>query len=297
MLKSNRFIDCVLIGEGSYGKVIKCYDINLKRTVAIKYVKLEDPDGQEIPQTSLREMTILANTQHPNIIKLIEVLIDKHILMIFEYVESDMQKYFKSLVSTESRLSIAKSFLRQMLQGLDYLHNNNILHRDLKPQNILIDRNRRLYIADFGLSRYRAGNKMTLEIQSLWYRSPEVVFGLQKYSESLDIWGVFLMFYEMVERKVMFQAASEVDLIIKWLQLYGHPAYKDYSLLYDKSLYPHFKTAFPKYQKMKKSEMMAKYFTSAFWDESALDLLMRMGRLNPEERLCCKAALSHQFFQ
>jgi len=118
-----------------------------------------------------------------------------------------------------------KLFLYQLCNGLNYCHSRRIIHRDLKPQNLLIDRNGTLKIADFGLARAFSLPIKTLthEIETLWYRAPEVLLGQKQYSLGVDIWAVGCIFAELTEKKPLFCGDSEIDQIFKIFQFHGTP--------------------------------------------------------------------------
>ena len=152
----NRFIKLEKLGEGTYGEVYKARDklnqeVLIKKIVAIKKIKLYDENG--IPPTTLREISLLKSLSHPNIVKLKEIIYEEDDLdLIFEYIEYDLFKFLGNDPGILSKEDISSIFF-QLLCGINYCHIHQIMHRDLKPQNILIDKKKNVKIADFGLAR------------------------------------------------------------------------------------------------------------------------------------------------
>ncbi len=116
---------------------------------------------------------------------------------MFEYIDYDLKKFMVQ-INKEKGMDpvIVKSFCYQLLQGINYCHEKKILHRDLKPQNLLISKDHILKIADFGLARASGipTKGFTHEVVTLWYRPPDVLLGSQKYSNNIDIWSVGCIF-------------------------------------------------------------------------------------------------------
>lgn len=112
-----------------------------------------DEDDEGVPSSALREICLLKELKHKNIVRLYDVLhSDKKLTLVFEHCDQDLKKYFDSL-NGEISPEIVKSFMYQLLRGLAFCHSHNVLHRDLKPQNLLINKNNELKLADFGLAR------------------------------------------------------------------------------------------------------------------------------------------------
>lgn len=132
---------------------------------------------------------------------------------MFEYLEFDLKKYLKAKGGILTNQQI-KSFTYQILQALVYLHSNRIFHRDLKPQNLLIDSTGTiLKLADFGLARAFCFPKKTYthEVVTLWYRCPEILLGMKQYSLGVDIWSTGCIFAEMCMKRALFSGDSEID--------------------------------------------------------------------------------------
>ncbi len=150
---------------------------------------------------------------------------DKKLHLIFEYLEYDLKKFL-----AENRHTINHNFIRllmyQLVSGVNYCHSRRIIHRDLKPQNLLLNREGQLKIADFGLARAFGIPIKTLthEIETLWYRAPEVLLGQRQYSLGVDIWAVGCIFAELVEKHTLFNGDSEIDQIFKIFQFHGTPS-------------------------------------------------------------------------
>ena len=182
-----------------------------------------------------------------------------------------------------------KLFLYQLINGVNYCHSRRIIHRDLKPQNLLIDKNGSLKIADFGLARAFGIPIKTLthEIETLWYRAPEVLLGQKQYSLGVDIWAVGCIFAELIEKKPMFNGDSEIDQIFKIFQFHGTPSLSDWPNI---QKLPDFKPSFPKFKGVNPDA----YFKN--FDKMGLDLCLRMLALDPARRISMKESLKHSYF-
>ncbi|KAG4428021.1 Cell division control protein 2, partial [Cadophora sp. M221] len=210
------------VGEGTYGVVYKAKDLlHDSRLVALKKIRLWN-ENEGIPGTAIREISLLKEMNNPNIVRLFNVVhaSDHKLYLVFEFLDLDLKKYMESLpaansgkgeaLPTPSRHglgdAVVKKFMRQLCEGVQYCHGHRILHRDLKPQNLLIDRGGNLKLADFGLARafgvpLRA---YTHEVVTLWYRSPEILLGGRQYSTGVDIWSIGCIFAEMCTTKPLF---------------------------------------------------------------------------------------------
>jgi cyclin-dependent kinase len=180
------------IGEGTYGVVFKAKDTSTGEVFALKKIRLESED-EGIPSTAIREIALLKELQHPNIVKLHDVIhTDKKLTLVFEYLDQDLKKLLDVAGQEGLDMSTIKSFLHQLLKGIAHCHKNRVLHRDLKPQNLLINREGILKLADFGLARAFGipVKNYTHEVVTLWYRAPDILMGSKKYSTSVDIWSV-----------------------------------------------------------------------------------------------------------
>lgn len=289
---SSRYEKIEKLGEGTYGIVYKAKD-NLKgEIVAIKKIRLENED-EGMPSTAMREIAILKELSHSNIVQLKDVSYtpsEKKLSLVFEYVEMDLKKFLKTLPAPLSQASI-KNYSRQLLEGIIHCHNRRIIHRDLKPQNLLIDPAKEaLKIADFGLARAFSVPIRTLthEIETLWYRAPEVLLGQKEYSLGVDIWAIGCIFAELHERKPIFVGDSEIDQIFKIFQFHGTPSEKTWPGI---SSIPDFKPSFPRFKPQNPHE----FFKNMKPD--AIDLVMKLIALDPTKRITAVEALRHPYFQ
>lgn len=161
---------------GTYGVVFRAKHKKTGQIVAMKKIRLENED-EGIPSTAIREISLLKELQHPNIVALQDVIMEeKRLYLIFEFLTYDLKKYLDKLEKKYMDEAQLKSFLYQILEAILFCHQRRILHRDLKPQNLLVQGDNIIKIADFGLGRafgipVRA---YTHEVVTLWYRAPEV---------------------------------------------------------------------------------------------------------------------------
>lgn len=136
---TDRFHKMDKIGEGTYGIVYKAKDKLTGDILALKKIRLEAED-EGIPSTAIREIALLKQLQHPNIVRLYDVVhTEKRLTLVFEFLDQDLKKYLDTRADQGINALTIKSFLYQLLSGINYCHKNRVLHRDLKPQNLLIN--------------------------------------------------------------------------------------------------------------------------------------------------------------
>lgn len=210
------------LGEGSYATVFKGVCSANKKIVALKEIRLQEEEGA--PFTAIREASLLKQLKHANIVTLHDIIHTKDTLMfVFEFVDTDLNVYLEKYPRGIPPYNV-KLFLFQLLRGLAYIHERKILHRDLKPQNLLINEIGELKLADFGLARAKSVPSHTYshEVVTLWYRPPDVLLGSKDYTTSLDIWGTGCIFVEMVTGVALFPGMRDsVDQLNKIWQISG----------------------------------------------------------------------------
>ena len=203
------------VGEGTYGEVFMARSRDDSSLVALKKVKLEG-EREGFPITAIREIKILKSLNHDNVINMKEIVTSKNkssIYMVFEYMDHDLT----GLAGREGiKFSIPqiKCYMQQLLTGLNYCHLNNILHRDIKGANLLIDNNGVLKLADFGLARSCAlenSRALTNRVITLWYRPPELLLGTQAYGPAVDTWSAGCIFAELLLGKPILQVRVSSD--------------------------------------------------------------------------------------
>ncbi|KAL7006547.1 hypothetical protein EMMF5_003968 [Cystobasidiomycetes sp. EMM_F5] len=238
------------VGEGTYGVVYRARTNKTGEIVALKKIRLEQED-EGVPSTAIREISLLKEMKDENIVRLLDIVHSENKLyLVFEFLDMDLKKYMDKVekIPDSDGMSpeIVKKFTYQLVKGVNYLHSRRILHRDLKPQNLLIDTDGNLKIADFGLARAFGIplRTYTHEIVTLWYRSPEVLLGSRHYSTGVDTWSVGCIFAELVQRQPLFPGDSEIDEIFRIFRLLGTP---DEEVWPGVTALPDFKTSFPQW--------------------------------------------------
>uniref|UniRef100_F7DUF8 Cyclin-dependent kinase 10 n=3 Tax=Ornithorhynchus anatinus TaxID=9258 RepID=F7DUF8_ORNAN len=214
------------IGEGTYGIVYRARDTQTDEIVALKKVRM-DKEKDGIPISSLREITLLLRLRHPNIVELKEVVVGNHlesIFLVMGYCEQDLASLLENMQTPFSEAQV-KCIILQVLKGLQYLHKNFIIHRDLKVSNLLMTDKGCVKTADFGLARaYGVPVKpMTPKVVTLWYRAPELLLGTSTQTTSIDMWAVGCILAELLAHKPLLPGSSEIHQIDLIVQLLGTP--------------------------------------------------------------------------
>ncbi|XP_013865814.1 cyclin-dependent kinase 11B isoform X1 [Austrofundulus limnaeus] len=281
------------IEEGTYGVVYRAKDKKTDEIVALKRLKMEK-EKEGFPITSLREINTILKAQHPNIVTVREIVVGSNmdkIYIVMNYVEHDL----KSLMETMKQPFLpgeVKTLMIQLLRGVRHLHDNWILHRDLKTSNLLLSHKGILKIGDFGLAReYGSPLKpYTPVVVTLWYRSPELLLGAKEYSTAVDMWSVGCIFGELLTQKPLFPGKSEIDQINK--------IFKDLGSANEK-IWPGY-NELPAVKKMTFTEYpynnLRKRF-GALLSNQGFDLMNKFLTYCPSKRISADDALKHEYFR
>lgn len=278
------------IGEGTYGVVYKAKDKVTGSLVALKKIRLES-ESEGVPSTAIREIALLKELNHTNVVRLIDVVhSDKKLYLVFEYLYQDLKKLMDASHPTGLPLPLVKSYLWQLLQGIAYCHSHRVLHRDLKPQNLLIDTEGNIKLADFGLARAFGVplRTYTHEVVTLWYRAPEILLGTKFYSTSVDVWSIGCIFAEMLTRRALFPGDSEIDQLFRVFRTLGTP---DDRIWPGVTHLPDYKSSFPKWT----AQDIGKFVPCL--DHEGQDLLLKLLTYHPEKRVSARDALNHHYFK
>jgi len=226
-VRLTRYEKIDFLGEGQFATVYKARDTETEAIVAVKKIKIgsreEAADG--INRTALREIKLLHELHHDNVIGLLDVFGHKsNVSLVFDFMDTDLEIVIKDskIVLTPGNV---KAYIVQTLQGLEYLHLNWILHRDLKPNNLLVNSQGILKIGDFGLAKFfgSPSRANTNQVVTRWYRSPELLFGARQYGVAVDMWAVGCILAELLLRVPFLPGESDLDQLTKIFQALGTP--------------------------------------------------------------------------
>jgi negative regulator of PHO system len=230
--------------------------------------------------------------KHENIVSLHDVIhTENKLMLVFEYMDKDLKKYMDSR-GDRGQLDYVtiKSFMQQLLRGIAFCHENRVLHRDLKPQNLLINTKGQLKLADFGLARAFGipVNTFSNEVVTLWYRAPDVLLGSRTYNTSIDIWSAGCIMAEMYTGRPLFPGTTNDDQLQKIFRLMGTPSERSWPGI---SQFPEYKPNFHNFATQSLHAILPQV------DALGLDLLSKMLQLRPEMRISASEALRHAWFQ
>ncbi|XP_071327982.1 serine/threonine-protein kinase NLK [Trachinotus anak] len=283
------------IGYGAFGVVWSVTDPRDGKRVALK--KMPNVFQNLVScKRVFRELKMLCFFKHENVLSALDILQPPHIdyfeeiYVVTELMQSDLHKIIVSPQPLSS--DHAKVFLYQILRGLKYLHSAGILHRDIKPGNLLVNSNCVLKICDFGLARVEESDEsrhMTQEVVTQYYRAPEILMGSRHYSNSIDIWSVGCIFAELLGRRILFQAQSPIQQLDLITDLLGTPSMEAMRTACEGARAhilrgPH-----------KQPSLPVLYTLSSQATHEAVHLLCRMLVFDPSKRISAKDALAHPY--
>jgi cyclin-dependent kinase 4 len=282
------------IGRGAYGVVYKGKHKGTGRIVALKKICVPlTEDG--IPMNTLREIGVLKQLNshgHPNIVQLLEVChghkTDRELLMylVFEHVDQDLGLYIEKCKRVGFTNLQIRNMSQEILKGVDFLHSNRVVHRDLKPQNLLVTNAGHIKIADFGLAKtYDFEMRLTSVVVTLWYRAPEVLLGVP-YATPVDVWSIGCILAELYSLKPLFCGSSESDQLSKILSILGKPQQNEWP---ENTLSISWES-FGNTQKVDFKDIIPNL------NDNACDLLTKMLTFDPKQRISTLDALNHIYF-
>lgn len=295
------------VGQGTYGSVFVGAHKRTGEIVALKRINTEQEENG-FPITAIREVKILKALRHENIVTLKEIVTSKeqggdfpkNVFMVFEYLEYDL---FGVLESPEIRLTQdhVKSWSKQLLSGVHYMHKNKVIHRDLKASNLLVNKKGELKIADLGLARSWNSDmkRLTNRVITLWYRPPELLLGCHEYTPKIDMWSVGCIVAEMFRRSGFLRGRDEATQLELIFNTCGHPTAETWpdigkSCRLWKTFRP--KEGEQSHPRRLRESLKTNLPNPRWMTESALDLIENMMVLNPANRWSAEKALLADYF-
>lgn len=283
------------LGKGAYGVVWRAVDRRTKQIVAIKKI-FDAFQNSTDAQRTFREVMFLQSLKHDNVIKLVNVHRadnDKDIYLVFEFMETDLHAVIRAKILED----VHKQYvIYQLLKTLKYLHSAEILHRDMKPSNLLLNSDCMMKVADFGLAR----SILTLEkeqatkpvltdyIATRWYRAPEILLGSTKYTKGVDMWSVGCILGELMLEKPIFPGSSTMNQLERIVAVVGKPTPQDIAST---------QSQYAETMLESLTRIVPKTFQELCPKASpeAIDLMMKLMRFNPTERYSAEQALAHPY--
>ncbi|KAK6340812.1 TFIIH complex serine/threonine-protein kinase subunit kin28 [Orbilia brochopaga] len=290
------------LGEGAYAVVNlghrRATTTDSAIPVAIKKIKVNTEFRDGLSMDAIREVKYLRELHHPNIIALLDVFSSKNqnLCLVLEFLDSDLEMIIKDSSLTLSMADV-KSWMLMSLRGLWWCHKAFVLHRDIKPNNLLLSSTGVLKLADFGLARSFADpyRPMTSNVITRWYRPPELFYGAKFYSSAVDIFSLGLVFCELMLRTPFLPGNSDLHQFELICQALGTPTEENWPGV---SQLPGYYVPQAENTTTMVKERGKDFFMNTFIaaGESGVDLLMKMIRLDPRKRCTAREALDAPWF-
>ena len=303
-----------LLGQGSYGKVYQAVGPDNNHNYAIKefYPMLSSTQSQQnnektqknqfsnifwmygLPRSLYQELLVVKEFNHPSLMPIFDIFVENNVVnIVMPLIKCDLRALFKTnMLLDESQV---KRIFLDILEGLDHLHSNWILHRDLTPGNIFINDQGRAVLADFGLASIYASQHCfnpKEEVVSLWYRAPELLFHTDFYQNKIDIWSAGCILAELLSKgNVLFKGDNREDQLAKIFSILGTPSVSDGS----ESDWPYV-TSLPDFIFFEYRKKIPLNTIIQNVNPLAIDLLEGLLKTNPLKRPSAKETMQHPWF-
>ena len=284
-----------VVGEGAYGIVYKCRNKETGKYVAIK--KFKEIEDKLVQKTMKRELKMLQMLKHDNVVDFQEAFIYKgNLFLVFEYVEKNLLEVLeKSPDGLNPKL--IRSFVFQMCKAVHYLHINKMIHRDVKPENLLIDENMNLKLCDFGFARKINLNEknnnvdaMTDYVATRWYRSPELLLSNGIYGPEVDYWAIGCIMGELADGNPMFPGENEIDQLDCIIKVLGNLPQELVNMFYENPIYNR-----KELLKVSRPESLERRYMGKL-GPTAIDFLKGLLQLDPSKRINDETVFKHKYF-
>eukprot|EP01029_Cantina_marsupialis_P012764 TRINITY_DN2820_c0_g1_i1.p1 TRINITY_DN2820_c0_g1~~TRINITY_DN2820_c0_g1_i1.p1 ORF type:complete len:329 (+),score=40.33 TRINITY_DN2820_c0_g1_i1:61-1047(+) len=275
-----------VLGNGEYGEVIKAHNIKDGHVCALKVIRLGK--HHKISKTILREMQSMQVLKHPNITELYSVHCAAYnIILEMEYLDRCLIDILEGFLLKPSQV---RGIMEMLLTGLAHMHGLNIIHRDIKPGNLMIDFDGTLKISDFGLARPLAGKgeEMSPAICTRWYRPPESLYGAKIYTTAVDIWSAGAVFAHMLKGEPLVMSQTDIGQAIGVNRVCGTPNKDNVKHI------EHFTDR--QHLELENFSPIDVSLLLPFKFREATDLLTKMLNVDPEKRPSAKECLKHPYF-
>ena len=284
-----------VVGEGAYGIVYKCRNKETGKYVAIK--KFKEIEDKLVQKTMKRELNMLRMLRHDNVVDFQDAFIYKgNLFLVFEYVEKNL---LEVLEKSPDGLSpkLIRSFVFQMCKAVHYLHTNNMIHRDVKPENLLINENMQLKLCDFGFARKIVLDEnnnnidaMTDYVATRWYRSPELLLSNGIYGPEVDYWAIGCIMGELADGNPMFPGENEVDQIDCIIKILGNLPSDLVNMFYENPIYEG-----KELLEVDRPESLERRYSGKL-GPTAIDFLKGLLQLDPNKRINDETVFKHKYF-
>ena len=288
----NKYDVLGVVGEGAYGIVYKCKNKETGKYVAIK--RFKEVEDDLVKKTMKRELKMLQKLHHPNVVDFQEAYKRKgNLYLVFEFVDKNLLELLQEHPQGLDP-DLIRYLIYQLCKAIKYMHDQNIIHRDVKPENLLITENMELKLCDFGFSRLISGScteKLTDYVATRWYRAPELLLTQGEYGKEVDYWAIGCIMGELVDGNPLFPGENEIDQIYCIQKVLGNLTEEQMNMFYNNPLF----NGKDLLNVMKPETLQRRYMGKL--NKTDISFMKGLLELDPKKRLNGNTVFSHPYFE